>query len=96
MLMPIDLIPVGFGNYVSASRLVAIANPASLPIKRLIRHAEDKGMVVDLTSGRKVKAVLVLDTQHLILVSRQPETIAGRTNVSPARVISETQEEDHA
>ena len=94
--MPMDLIPVGFANYVSASRLVAIANPASLPIKRLIRHAEDKGMVVDLTSGRKVKAVLVLDTQHLILVSRQPETIAGRANLSPARILSETQEDDHA
>jgi extracellular matrix regulatory protein A len=94
--MPTDLIPVGFANYVSASRLVAIANPASLPIKRLIRQAEEKGLVVDLTSGRKVKAVLVLDTQHLILVSRQPETIAGRASLSPARIISELQEDDHA
>ena len=100
--MPMDLIPVGFANYVAASRLVAIANPASLPIKRLIRHAEEKGLVVDLTSGRKVKAVLVLDTQHVILVSRQPETIAvaptcacpgpvrapgGRTCLMPAATV---------
>jgi regulator of extracellular matrix RemA (YlzA/DUF370 family) len=94
--MPMDLIPVGFANYVSASRLVAIANPASRTIKRLIAHAEEKGLVVDLTSGRKVKAVLVLDTQHLILVSRQPETIVGRANLSTTKILSEPQEEDHA
>jgi regulator of extracellular matrix RemA (YlzA/DUF370 family) len=93
--MPMDLIPVGFANYVSGGRLVAIANPASLPIKRLIRQAEDKGLLVDLTSGRKVKAVLVLDTQHLVLVSRQPETIAGRVNLAPAKILSEPQEDDH-
>ena len=53
-----DLISVGFTNYVAAGRVVAIANPASLPVKRLVRQAEEKGLVVDLTSGRKVKAVL--------------------------------------
>jgi extracellular matrix regulatory protein A len=90
-----DLIPVGFSNYVSASRLVAIANPASLPIKRLIRQAEDKGLLVDLTSGRKAKAVLVLDTKHLILVSRLPETIAGRASLPLAKSLSEPQEDDH-
>jgi regulator of extracellular matrix RemA (YlzA/DUF370 family) len=94
--MPMDLIPVGFGNYVSASRLVAIANPASRTIKRLIGHAEEKGLVVDLTGGRKLKAVLVLDTQHLILVSRLPETIAGRATLNPTKILSEPQEDDHA
>lgn len=91
-----DLIPVGFANYIAGSRVVAIANPASLPVKRLIRHAEERGMVVDLTSGRKVKAVLVLDTNHVVLVSRQPETIAGRANLAGTRLPVDPQEDDHA
>lgn len=91
-----DLIPVGFTNYVSASRVVAIANPGSLPVKRLVRQAEEKGLVVDLTSGRKVKAVLVLDTNHIVLVARQPETIALRANLLGSRVLAEPQEEELA
>ena len=87
---------MGFTNYVAAGRVVAIANPASLPVKRLVRQAEEKGLVVDLTSGRKVKAVLVLDTNHVVLVARQPETIAVRANLAGSRVLAEPQEEERA
>ncbi len=90
-----DLFSVGFSNYVSATRLVAIANPSSAPIKRLMRQAEEKGTLIDLTSGRKVKAVLVLDTGHVVLTSRQPDTIAGRVNIAPLKPASEPQEDDH-
>ena len=94
--MLLDLIAVGFTNYVAAGRIVAIANPASLPVKRLVRQAEEKGLVVDLTSGRKVKAVLVLDTDHVVLVARQPETIALRANLSGSKALAEPQEEERA
>lgn len=89
-----ELFPVGFDNYVAASRLVAIANPASLPVKRMVRQAQEKGMVVDLTSGRKVKAVLVMDTGHLVLATRQPDTIAGRANALAERPPAGPQEDN--
>jgi extracellular matrix regulatory protein A len=90
-----DLLPVGFANYIASGRIVAIANPGSSPIKRLIRNAEEKGLLVDLTSGRRVKAVLVLDTQHIVLVARQPETIAARANLATARLGADAPEEDY-
>jgi hypothetical protein len=79
------LIPVGFDCYVAAGRIVAVANPGSLPIKRLVRQAEERGQLVDLTSGRKVKAVLVLETNHVVLIARQTATIALRANLAGAR-----------
>ncbi len=82
------LIPVGFDSYVAASRIVAIANPGSLPVKRLVRQAEERGQLVDLTSGRKVKAVLVLETNQIVLVARQTETVALRVNLARGRPLS--------
>jgi extracellular matrix regulatory protein A len=93
--MSVDLIPVGFTNYVAATRVVAIANPSSSPIKRMIRQAEDKGMIIDLTSGRRVKSVLVLDSGHVALVARQADTIAGRVSVASAKLPAEPQGEEH-
>lgn len=72
------LINIGFGNMVSANRLVAIVSPESAPIKRIIREAEDKGFLVNATYGRRTRAVLVTDSKHVILSSIQPETIANR------------------
>lgn len=72
------LINIGFGNVVSANRLIAIVSPESAPIKRIIREAEDKGMIVNATYGRRTRAVLVADSGHVILSSIQPETIASR------------------
>lgn len=72
------LINIGFGNMVSANRLIAIVSPESAPIKRIIREADDKGMLVNATYGRRTRAVLVTDSGHLILSSLQPETVANR------------------
>ena len=70
-----QLIPIGYGNAVSASRLVAVVSPESAPIKRIIR---DRGMLIDATYGRKTKSVLVMDSDHVILSASSPASISGR------------------
>ena len=72
------LINIGFGNMVSANRLVAIVSPESAPIKRIIQDAKDRGALIDATYGRRTRAVLVMDSDHVILSSVQPETVANR------------------
>lgn len=72
------LINIGFGNMVSANRLVAIVSPESAPIKRVVREAEDKGILVNATYGRRTRAVIVMDSGHIVLSSIQPETVANR------------------
>lgn len=74
------LINIGFGNMVSANRLVAIVSPESAPIKRVIREAEDKGILINATYGRRTRAVIVMDSGHIVLSSIQPETVANRIN----------------
>ena len=76
--MSIKLINVGFGNMVSANRLVSIVSPESAPIKRLIQEAREAGKLVDATHGRRTRAVLVMNSEHVILSSLQPETVANR------------------
>jgi len=71
-------INIGFGNMVPASRIVAIEGNDSAPIKRLIQDAREKGSLVDATQGRKTRAVLVIDSGHIILSAIQPETVATR------------------
>ncbi|MEF9969084.1 MAG: DUF370 domain-containing protein [Ruthenibacterium sp.] len=72
------LINIGFGNMVSASRLIAIVSPESAPIKRIIQEARDKGVLIDATYGRRTRAVLITDSDHVILSAVQPETVANR------------------
>ena len=74
------LINIGFGNMVSASRLIAIVSPESAPIKRMVQEARDRGVLVDATYGRRTRAVLITDSDHIILSALQPETVAGRRN----------------
>ena len=76
--MEIKLINIGFGNIVSANRVVAIVSPESAPIKRLIGDARDTGQLVDATYGRRTRAVIVTDSDHVILSALQPETVANR------------------
>ena len=76
--MGIKLINIGFGNIVSANRLVAIVSPESAPIKRIIQEARDRGMLIDATYGRRTRAVLIMDSGHIILSAVQPETVGGR------------------
>ncbi len=76
--MGIGLINIGFGNIVSASRIIAIVSPEAAPIKRMVQEARDKGMLVDATCGRRTRAVIVCDSQHVVLSAVQPETVAHR------------------
>ena len=72
------LINVGFGNMISASRTVSIVSPDSAPIKRLMREAEDRGMLVNATYGRRTRSVIVMDSKHVILSAIIPEKLASR------------------
>ena len=71
-------INVGFGNSVSAERIIAVVSPEAAPIKRIVQEAKDKGTAIDATCGRKTRAVIIMDSGHVILSSIQPETFAGR------------------
>ena len=72
------LINIGFGSMVAANRLLAIVDPDSAPIKRVIQEARDRGMLIDASYGRKTKAVLLMDTDHVILSALTPEAIGAR------------------
>jgi regulator of extracellular matrix RemA (YlzA/DUF370 family) len=73
-----QLVNIGFGNIVSANRIIAIVSPESAPIKRIVQEAKDSKMAVDATYGRRTRAVLIMDSGHVILSAVQPETVAGR------------------
>ena len=72
------LINIGFGNMVSAGRLIAIVSPESAPLKRMVQEARDKGTLIDATYGRRTRAVLIMDSDHIVLSALQTETVAGR------------------
>ena len=72
------LINIGFGNMVSAGRLIAVVSPESAPIKRMVQEARDRGVLIDATFGRRTRAVLIMDSDHIVLSALQPETVAGR------------------
>lgn len=74
------LINIGFGNMVSSSRLVAIVSPESAPIKRIIQEAKEQGTLIDATHGRRTRAVIITDSDHVILTYLQSETVANRIN----------------
>ncbi|NLM40705.1 MAG: DUF370 domain-containing protein [Firmicutes bacterium] len=76
--MGIRLINIGFGNIVAANRIVAIVSPESAPIKRMVQEARDRGMLIDATYGRRTRAVIIADSDHIILSAVQPETVAHR------------------
>ena len=71
-------INIGFGNIISADRLIAIVGPESAPIKRIIQDARDNGKLVDATYGRRTRAVIIMDSEHVVLSAVQPETVANR------------------
>ncbi|MBQ9929852.1 MAG: DUF370 domain-containing protein [Oscillospiraceae bacterium] len=74
------LINIGFGSMIAAHRLLAIVSPDSAPVKRVIQEAKDRGMLIDASYGHKTKAVLLMDTDHVILSAVTPETINARLN----------------
>jgi regulator of extracellular matrix RemA (YlzA/DUF370 family) len=86
--MDIKLINIGFGNIVSAGRVIAIVSPESAPIKRIISDAKDRGQLIDATYGRRTRAVIITDSNHVVLSAIQPETVAHRFMI-PREVLSE-------
>lgn len=87
-------INIGFGNMVAADRVVAIASPESAPIKRLIQESKDTGRVIDVTCGRRTRAVIITDSEHVLLSAIQTETIANRLDDSQAEADDEDTAED--
>ena len=82
-----QLINIGFGNIVSANRMIAIISPESAPIKRIVQEAKESRMAIEATYGRRTRAVIIMDSGHVVLSAVQPETVAGRFE-------KETEEED--
>ncbi len=76
--MSIKLINIGFGNIVAANRIISIVSPESAPIKRIIQEARERSMLIDATYGRRTRAVIIMDSDHVILSAVQPETVAQR------------------
>ena len=72
------MVNIGFGNIVSAGRIVAVISPESAPVKRIITDARERKMLIDATYGRRTRAVMIMDSDHVILSSVQPETVAAR------------------
>ncbi len=75
------LVNIGFGNMVSATRLIAVISPESAPVKRLVQESREQGLLIDATYGRRTRAVLIADSGHVILSALQPETVAHRLDV---------------
>jgi hypothetical protein len=73
-----ELVHLGFGNILAVNRLVAMVSPNSAPNKRLVQEGKEEGMVIDMTNGRKTKAILFMDDGHIVLAAITPETIASR------------------
>ena len=89
--MPLKLINIGFGNIVSANRVIAIVSPDAAPVKRMVQEARERGLLIDATCGRRTRAVLVTDSEHIVLSAVQPETIAHRLEAREA--ITDEEEE---
>lgn len=82
-----QLINIGFGNIVSAERIISIVSPESAPIKRIVQEAKDSKMAIDATYGRRTRSVLIMDSGHIILSAVQPETIASRVDNDTQEVV---------
>lgn len=86
------LVNIGFGNMVSASRMIAIVSPESAPIKRIIQDAKERGTLIDATHGRRTRAVIITDSDHIILTYLQSETVANR--IADENAMDDEVEED--
>lgn len=86
------LINIGFGNMIAADRIIAIVSPDSAPVKRMIQEARDRKRVIDATQGRRTRAVIQTDSDHVVLSAIQPETIAGRVGQRDAIIRDEEKE----
>ncbi|MCL2810281.1 MAG: DUF370 domain-containing protein [Clostridia bacterium] len=91
--MGIKLINIGFGNIVSANRLIAIVGPDSAPVKRIVQDARERGQLIDATYGRRTRAVIITDSDHVILSAVQPETVAHRLSAKENTGIADEEED---
>lgn len=86
--MSIELIHIGFGNIIAMNRVIAVVSPNSAPTKRTIQEGRNKGLLIDMTSGRRTKAVIFTDSGHIVLAALAPETITGRYQASRSGILS--------
>ena len=80
--MIMEPVHIGFGNIIAMNRVIAIVSPNSAPTKRNVQEGRNKGLLIDMTNGRRTKAVIITDNGHIILAALAPETIAGRLQAS--------------
>ena len=92
--MSIELVHIGFGNILAMSRAIAIASPNSAPTKRIIHDGRNNGKVIDMTSGRRTKAVIFTDSGHIVLAALAPETIASRFQSSRTGIPPKPEQSD--
>ncbi len=92
--MGIELVHIGFGNILAMNRVIAIASPNSAPTKRTIQDGRNKGLLIDMTSGRRTKAVIFTDSGHIILGALAPETITGRLQASRGGALLKSEQSD--
>ena len=89
-----ELVHIGFGNILAMSRVIAIASPNSAPTKRTIHEGRNNGMVIDMTNGRRTKAVIFTDSGHIVLSALAPETITSRLQVSRSGLVVKPEQSD--
>ena len=92
--MVIELVHIGFGNQLAMSRVIAIASPNSAPTKRTIHEGRNNGLVIDMTGGRRTKAVIFTDSGHIILAALAPETIASRLQANRSSTVTKPEQSD--
>jgi len=92
--MSIELVHIGFNNILAMNRVIAIASPNSAPTKRTIQQVKNKGMLIDMTNGRRTKAVIITDSGHVILSALAPDTITGRYRQVEPRQVGATQTDE--
>ena len=88
------LVNIGFGNLINANRVIAVVSPESAPIKRIIQECKEKGTLIDATHGRRTRAVIITDSDHVILTYLQSETVANRLNDDMDELDDEEEEDD--
>ncbi|MFA5308270.1 MAG: DUF370 domain-containing protein [Dehalococcoidales bacterium] len=89
-----ELVHIGFGNILAMNRAIAIASPNSAPTKRIIHDGRSSGKVIDMTSGRRTKAVIFTDSGHIVLAALAPETIASRLQSSRTGIPAKQDQND--
>ena len=92
--MVIELVHVGFGNVLAMNRVIAIASPNSAPTKRTVQEGKNKGLLIDMTNGRRTKAVIFTDSGHIVLAALAPETITGRLQVTRGGSVLKPEQSD--